>query len=97
MHDMLADLPPDQAADQSEFLARLGQFSLISYPERAAVLAARGRAVREQLEHYRVQRDLAASGGEHWGVIATEELIRRHERELTWLARLEELAAQDEP
>jgi DNA-binding PadR family transcriptional regulator len=97
LHDMLADLPPDQAADQSEFFARFGQFSEISYPERASVLAARDRAVREQLEHYRVQRDLAAAGGERWGVLATEELIRRHERELTWLAGLEELAAKDEP
>jgi DNA-binding PadR family transcriptional regulator len=97
LHDMLADLPPDQAADPSEFMARLGQFSLISYPERTAVLAARGRAVRQQLEHSRAMRDLAALGGERWGVIATEELIRRLERELAWLAELGQLAAQDEP
>jgi DNA-binding PadR family transcriptional regulator len=97
LHDMLADLPPDQAADPGEFFARLGQFSLLSYPERTAVLAARGRAVRQQLEHYRVMRDLAEAGGERWGVIATEELIRRHTRELAWLAELGELAAGDEP
>jgi hypothetical protein len=97
LHDMLADLPPDQAADPSEFVARLGQFSLISYPERAAVLAARGRAVRQQLEHYRVMHDLAVAGGERWGALATQELIRRHERELAWLAELDKLAAQDEP
>ena len=29
LHDMLADLPPEQAADEEEFLARLGQFSLL--------------------------------------------------------------------
>jgi plasmid stabilization system protein ParE len=61
------------------------------------VLAARGRAVRQQLEHSRAMRDLAALGGERWGVIATEELIRRLERELAWLAELGQLAAQDEP
>jgi DNA-binding PadR family transcriptional regulator len=97
LHDMLADLPPEQAAEPSEFFARLGQFSLISHAERTSVLAARNRAVRRQLEHYRVMRDLAAAGGERWGVIATEELIRRHEQELAWLERLERLAAGDEP
>jgi DNA-binding PadR family transcriptional regulator len=97
LHDMLAELPPEQAADPSEFLARLGQFSLISVSERAAVLAARARAVREQLEHYRAMRDLAAAHGERWGVLGTEELIRRNEQELAWLAELAELAAQPDP
>ncbi len=49
LHDMLADLPPDQAADESEFMARLGQFSLLNPAERAVVLAARTRSVRDQL------------------------------------------------
>src|ERR1700684_3453945 len=38
LHDMLAELPPDQAADLNEFLARLGQFSLLNPAERVAVL-----------------------------------------------------------
>jgi DNA-binding PadR family transcriptional regulator len=92
LHDLLADLPPEQAGDQSEFFARLGQFSLISSAERAAVLESRARAVRQQLEHYRTMRDLAVAGGEHWGALATGELIRRHEQELAWLAELAELA-----
>src|ERR1700746_1581232 len=29
LHDMIADLPPEQAGDDAEFLARLGQFSLL--------------------------------------------------------------------
>ena len=66
LHDMLADLPPEQAADQEEFLARLGQFSLSS-AERAVVLAARTRAVREQLAHFLTMADLAAGHGEQWG------------------------------
>jgi DNA-binding PadR family transcriptional regulator len=53
LHDMLAELPPEQAADEAEFLARLGQFSLLSSSERISVLAARTRAVRDQLAHYR--------------------------------------------
>jgi DNA-binding PadR family transcriptional regulator len=86
LHDLIADLPPDQAADESEFLARLGQFSLINSTERAAVLASRDRAVREQLAHYRAMLDLAVAHGERWGALATGELIRRHEQELAWLA-----------
>ena len=96
LHDMLAELPPEQAGDEVEFLARLGQFSLINPAERAGVLAARTRAVRAQLAHYRAQRELALAHGERWGALVTDELIRRHERELAWLAELGELAAGPE-
>jgi DNA-binding PadR family transcriptional regulator len=97
LHDMLADLPPDQAADPAEFMARLGQFSLISYPERAVVLAARTRAVRDQLAHFETMRDLAEASGERWGAVATRELIRRHRQELAWLADLANQAAAPDP
>lgn len=95
LHDMLADLPDEQAADPDEFMARLGQFSLINSAERAGILASRTRAVRQQLAHYRAMRDLAVAGGERWGALATSELIRRHEQELAWLAELGELAATE--
>ncbi len=94
LHDMLADLPPDQAADPAEFVARLGQFSLLTSAERAVVLASRTRAVREQLAHLETMRDLAGETGEYWGVITTRELIRRHRQELDWLAELADLAAR---
>ena len=94
LHDMIADLPPEQAADDSEFLARLGQFSLIDPAERAAVLAARTAAVRGRLAHYEAMRDLATGHGERWGALVAAELIRRDEQELSWLADLGELAAQ---
>jgi len=97
LHDMLADFPPDQAVDDGEFLARLGQFSLLNFTERALVLAARTRAVHEQLAHFRAMRDLAIASGERWGELATAELIRRHTRELAWLAELAELAARPDP
>jgi len=97
LHDLLAELPAEQAADPSEFMARLGQFSLINSSERAGVLASRARAVRDQLTHYQAMRELAAAHGERWGALATAELIRRHERELAWLAELGELAAQEAP
>ena len=97
LHDMLADFPPEQAADEGEFLARLGQFSLLNSAERAVVLAARTRAVQAQLAHLETMRDLAAAHGERWGELATAELIRRHEHELAWLAELSELAAHPDP
>ena len=97
LHDMLAELPPEQAADEAEFLARLGQFSLLSSSERSAVLAARTRAVRDQLAHYQTMRDLAIAHDERWGALATGELIRRGEQELAWLAELSDLAAQPDP
>jgi len=94
LHDMLADFPPDQAADETEFLARLGQFSLLYPAERAAVLAARTGAVRTRLAHLRTMLGLATEHGEHWGALVTAELIRRHSGELAWLAQLGGLAAQ---
>jgi DNA-binding PadR family transcriptional regulator len=97
LHDMIADLPPEQAAEPAEFAARLGQFSLINSAERARVLASRAGAVRSQLAHYEAMRDLAIAHGERWGAIATTELIRRHEQELAWLADLANLAAQPDP
>ena len=40
--------------------------------------------------------DLAAGHGEQWGALVTGELIRRHERELAWLADLADLAARED-
>jgi len=97
LHDLLADFPPEQAADEGEFLARLGQFSLLSPTERTAVLAARTRAVHRQLAHLTAMRDLARGHGERWGELVTAELIRRHEQELAWLTELNKLAAQPGP
>jgi DNA-binding PadR family transcriptional regulator len=88
LHDLLADFPPDQAADDREFLARLGQFSLLTYAERSVVLAARTTAVHTLLNHLRTMHALAEQHGERWGELATAELIRRHEQELAWLAGL---------
>jgi hypothetical protein len=94
---MLAELPADQAADETEVMARIGQFSLLNPAERAAVLASRTRAVHELLAHTRVMRDLAEAGGEHWGALVTGELMRRYERELAWLGELAVLVGQDGP
>jgi DNA-binding PadR family transcriptional regulator len=95
LHDMLAQLPAEQAGDETEFLARLGQFSEINSAERAGILASRTRAVRDQLAHYQTMHQLATGHGISWGALVTAELIRRHEQELTWLAELGELAKEE--
>jgi DNA-binding PadR family transcriptional regulator len=95
LHDMLADLPADQADDETEFLTRLGQFGLLTPDERAAVLDARDRALERQLAHLRTMNERA--GGERWGSLATAELIRRGEAERAWLAGLREQATAPEP
>jgi len=95
LHEMLAELPAEQAGDETEFLARLGQFSEINSAERAGILASRTRAVRDQLAHYQTMHRLATGHGISWGALVTAELIRRHEQELTWLAELGELAKEE--
>lgn len=92
LHDMLAELPPEQAGDDSEFFARLGQFSLLTPAERQAVLDARDRALRAQLEHLTTMNKLARP--ERWGALATSELIRRTEQELAWITELRVQAAE---
>jgi DNA-binding PadR family transcriptional regulator len=92
LHDMLADLPPDQAADDNEFMARLGQFALLDPGERRAVLDARDKALQTRLAHYAEMHALA--GGERWAEAVTAELIRRDTRERGWLAGLRTLVAE---
>ena len=45
LHDLLAELPPEAAGDDLEFLTRFGQFSLLEPAERLAILDARDRAL----------------------------------------------------
>jgi len=91
LHDMLAELPPEQAADDYEFMARLGQFALISPDERVAVIDARDEALAQRLAHFARMHALAV---DRWSAAVTTELIRRDEQERAWLAELRTLAAQ---
>lgn len=86
LHDMLADLPPEQAAQEAEFMARLGQFSLLEPAERVMVLDARDLALRTRLAHYHEMHELAR--GDRWAELATAELIGRSTRELAWIESL---------
>jgi len=86
LHDLSAELRPEQAGDDTEFLTRIGQFQLLTPEERLRVLIARDEAIGAHLERLRMLRQ--REGGERWGDLVTEELIRRTEAERAWLASL---------
>jgi DNA-binding PadR family transcriptional regulator len=94
LHDMLADLPPDQADDDVEFMARLGQFGLLSPAERVAVLEARDAALARRLERLAGLRERAEN--ERWSMLVTAEIIAKAESERAWLRGVRELAADDD-
>src|SRR5260370_30724211 len=51
LHDMLAELPADQAGDEMEFLSRLGQFSLLEAAGRLPAVGAPDAAVLGPVQH----------------------------------------------
>jgi DNA-binding PadR family transcriptional regulator len=91
LHDMLADLPPDQADDDVEFTARLGQFGLLSPAERITVLDARDAALERRLKRLEVLRERADN--EPWSMLVTAEMMARGQSERAWLRGVRELAA----
>jgi DNA-binding PadR family transcriptional regulator len=91
LHDLLADLPPDAAQDDVEFMTRLGQFAFLTEPERLAVLDARNDALAERLERLARLRDQA--GSEPWSTLVTAELTERARQERQWLGGLRAMAA----
>jgi DNA-binding PadR family transcriptional regulator len=86
LHDLLADLPAAQAGDEAEFLARLGQFELLTPAERCAVLDARLAALSARAAH--LAGLAGASGGHPWGAVVVAELARRTAANQAWVRRL---------
>jgi len=85
LHDLLADLPPELAGDQAEFLARLAAFSLLTPGERRRVLDARADAVEAQRDRLAKR---AAGQTDPWSRLVLAEVRRRAEDEQSWLAAL---------
>jgi DNA-binding PadR family transcriptional regulator len=94
LHDLLADLPAEQAGDEPEFLTRLGQFEQLTPAERRRVLHARAAALRAQAGHLAAlaQQTEASPRNHRWGGLVVAELAARVERELAWVASLDALA-----
>jgi DNA-binding PadR family transcriptional regulator len=86
LHDLLAELPAEQAGDELEFLTRLGQFSFLEPDERLRILDARETALAESTE--RLEGLIERSGDEHWSTLVTRELLRRTADERQWLNSL---------
>jgi DNA-binding PadR family transcriptional regulator len=95
LHDMLADLAPEIADDDTEFHTRLGQFSFLSVPERMAVLDARDAALAGRIDRLNILRE--RGGTEQWSILITAELIERTERERAWLRDIRAAAARPHP
>lgn len=89
LHEMLAELPVEQAGDDTEFLARLGQFDYLTPDERCAVLDARLMALKAHLEHL---VGLIGRSREHpWSAVVIGELRNRAINERSWVRRLRAL------
>jgi DNA-binding PadR family transcriptional regulator len=86
LHDLLADLPAAQAGDDAEFLARLGQFELLTPAERCTVLDARLAALSARAAH--LAGLAGASRGHPWGAVVVAELARRTAADQAWVTRL---------
>lgn len=93
LHEMLTELPPENAGDEAEFLSRVAQFALLEPRERLGVLDARNAAVLARLTHLHSLQEAARD--EEWGSLVTKELIRRCEAEQSWLQHLRTLAEAD--
>ncbi|MEU8635937.1 PadR family transcriptional regulator [Amycolatopsis sp. NPDC048633] len=86
LRDMLADFPGELALNESEFLARVGNFARLSRDERARVLDVRKQALLA--EQARVA-GLAAGQADPWGRAALQHVLGKFDAELRWLADLE--------
>jgi DNA-binding PadR family transcriptional regulator len=83
LHDMLAELPAELAGDEAEFLARMGQFELLTRQERCGVLDARLAALSARAAH--LANLVAVSHAHPWGTVVLGELIRQTAAEARWL------------
>ncbi|WP_432824209.1 PadR family transcriptional regulator [Dactylosporangium sp. CA-092794] len=97
LHDMLAELPPELASEEAEFLTRLGQFSQLTPPERRRVLQARADALQAQARHMEAlaEQTAASQRNRYWGGLVVAELAGRVEREIAWIASLTALAGTE--
>jgi DNA-binding PadR family transcriptional regulator len=94
LHDMLAELPPELAGNEDEFLTRVGLFDQLTTDERRAILAAREAALAKRADHLAdlADRTDASEEAREWGGVVMAELRGRVERERAWLGELAELA-----
>lgn len=90
LHDMLAELPPELAGSEEEFLTRLGMFDELTPDERRGVLAARSAALDARHAHLTdlAERAERSSGNRRWGGLVVRALLQRVDAERSWLDTL---------
>lgn len=89
LHDMLAELPDELAADEAEFLSRVGHFERLTPDERLSVLAARERAIAARRARIQaLARSSEDASRNPWGLLVLDELLRRSHAEEHWIAAL---------
>jgi DNA-binding PadR family transcriptional regulator len=86
LHDLVAELPPELAGSDEEFLTRLGMFDELTPAERRGVLSSRDQALAGRARHLREQQERAHD--REWGGLVTTELLDRVRRERDWIAGL---------
>jgi DNA-binding PadR family transcriptional regulator len=93
LHDVLADFPEELALNESEFLARVGNFRWLGGAERRRVLEVRDRALAAELDRLAA---LASEQADTWSRTVLDEVCRRFTAERAWLAELIRISeAQD--
>ena len=92
LHDMLADFPDELALNETEFLARVGNFGWLREEERARVLDTRERALAA--EHARLSA-LAAGQADPWGRAALHHVLGKFDAERRWLSDLKTDSRRD--
>jgi DNA-binding PadR family transcriptional regulator len=89
LHDMLAELPDELAADEAEFLSRVGHFERLTPAERIGVLDARQRVITSRRARIQsLARSAAAASRNRWGRLVLDELLRRSHAEEHWIDTL---------
>jgi DNA-binding PadR family transcriptional regulator len=94
LHDMVSELPPELAGDETEFLARVGLFDELTPAERRAVLDARDATLHQRVQHLEQMGKRAESSRRTWGWRVTQELVARAHREREWIAELRKRAGR---
>ncbi|MCP2163447.1 PadR family transcriptional regulator [Goodfellowiella coeruleoviolacea] len=86
LHDLLAELPDELAADEAEFLARVAHFDRLTPAERLGVLDARDRALSAR--RTRLHGLARTAPAEGWARVVLDHVLRRTHAEQHWVSAL---------
>ncbi len=91
LHELLCTFPPEVAANDAEFLVRVGFFFLLEPEARLAILAMRERVLREEAAHLQTLADIPEAAEPPYAPYAQQITAFRRaqtQHELDWIAQL---------